>query len=74
MKIYKNYSEAADFSQFFWSGAREKWAEATEGQRQAVLTRLEDWYGDGIVEDTAINDAVWFECDDIFFREESGEE
>lgn len=54
----------------FWSGARSRMDSATEEQRAAVYARIEEYAEFGDVTETAINDLVWFECDDIFFPEE----
>ena len=41
---------------------------ATEDQRQRVFDRIEDvFFDEEFVNETAINDLVWFDCDDIFF-------
>ena len=59
----------------FWSGAKSRMDDATYDQKGAVAERIEDIFGDGSVPtETAINDLVWFECDDIFFPEEEEEE
>lgn len=63
--------DAADFE--FWRGAADRMADATETQKLAVYSRLEE-YADGseVVSEYDINDFVWFECDDIF--DEEGED
>lgn len=54
----------------FWGGARDRMNDATEEQKKAVYERLEEYTNDGTeLSETAINDLVWFECDDIFFNE-----
>ncbi len=51
----------------FWAGAADRMADATDAQKSAVYSRLEE-YADGseAVSECDINDFVWFECDDIF--------
>lgn len=55
-----------DLGDFFWSGARHRWNDATEEQKKRVWDRLNEWFSDEIPSETEINDVVWFECDDIF--------
>lgn len=55
---------------FLWGTAREKWINASEEQRQAVWDMLEDSFVNEIPEETTINDAVAYDCDDIFFPED----
>ena len=62
MDISKN-----DLDDLLWSGARQRWLDATDDQREEVWDRIES------LEDptmTDVNDLVWFDCDDIFFHEE----
>lgn len=60
---------------FLWGAAREKWIDATEDQRQNVWDMLEDSFYNEVPEDVTINDAVAYDCDDIFFPEdEDGED
>ena len=54
----------------FWSGAADRWDNATDEQREQVVDRLEEYFCDETPTETQINDIVWFECDDIFFNEE----
>ena len=66
-----------DLDDFFWSGARDRWNDATDEQKEMVWDRILEIfaYGDeSIPSETEINDLVWFECDDIFFPEEDDEE
>lgn len=67
--------EFDDFSDMLWSGAKEKWDNATDNQRIEVWNLIEDIFSpynyDGEIPDmTTINDFVWFECDNIFYPEE----
>ena len=39
-----------------------------EEQKQLVFARIEDIFADEYANETDINDLVWFDCDDIFFR------
>lgn len=70
------YKVYFDFEKFdFWAGAKDRIESATEEQKALVKERIEDWLRDledcgQIPEETAINDLVWFDCDDIFFPEE----
>lgn len=62
-----------DMSDFLWSGARDRWQDATDEQRQAVWDMLEDVFYEEIPDETTVNDFVWFDCDDIFSTEEAEE-
>jgi len=55
-----------DLDRFFWSGAKDRWDDATDDQKERVWERLNEWFSDEIPTETEINDTVWFECDDIF--------
>ena len=66
-----------DLDDFLWSGARDRWNDATDEQKEMVWDRILEIfaYGDeSIPSETEINDLVWFECDDIFFPKEDDEE
>lgn len=54
----------------FWGGAAKRLEGVTEDQRQAVADRIEETFEGESPDETAINDLVWFECDDIFYGEE----
>ena len=72
MKYYIE-QDPEDFQ--FWGGARDRMNNATEEQIKAVYERLEEYTNDSADwSETAINDFVWFECDDIFFEEDSDDE
>ncbi len=62
-----------DLGDLLWGGASERWDDATDEQREAVFERILDYFYDE-VEDTSINDFVWFDCDDIFFAEDEDNE
>ncbi len=62
-----------DLDHFFWAGARDRWNDATDDQKERVWERLNEWFSDEIPSETDINDAVWFECDDIFDEDEEDE-
>lgn len=62
-----------DMSDFLWGGARDKWRDATDEQREAVWDMLEDVFYNKIPDETTVNDFIWFDCDDIFFPEEAEE-
>ena len=64
----------------FWAGAKARMDDATDEQRQAVYDRIK-WYCESFglcngdhPSETDINDLVWFDCDDIFFPDESEDE
>lgn len=63
-----------DLDDFFWSGARDRWNDATDDQKERVWDRLNEWFSDEIPSETEINDAVWFECDDIFNEKDDEDE
>ena len=63
-----------DLDNFFWSGAKDRWDDATDDQKERVWERLNEWFSDEIPTETEINDTVWFECDDIFFEENEDED
>ena len=62
-----------EMSDFLWGGARDRWRDATDEQRQAVWDMLEDVFHNEIPDETTVNDAVWFDCDEYFFPEEYDE-
>ena len=46
-------------------------ADATDAQKAAVYERIDEYTDGGAeVTETAINDLVWFDCDDIFDEDE----
>lgn len=65
-----------------WSGARERWANATDEQREEAFTRLEAYFDQACADDgeenavemVTVNDALWFDMDDIWDGEEEEEE
>lgn len=65
------FDEMADF---LWGAAREKWIEASEDTRRAVWDMLEDSFYNEVPEDATVNDAVAYDCDDIFFTEDEDDE
>lgn len=64
-----------------WSGARDSWINATEEQREEAFSRLEDYFDqacaddgeDNAVEMVTVNDALWFDMDDIWDGDEEDE-
>lgn len=71
-----SYTVTADLDRFeFWSGAKARMDSATDQQREQVFDRVAEYCEcfDEVTE-TAINDIVWFECDDIFFPDEEDDE
>lgn len=70
--------EFEDLFDLLWSGAKERWDNATDEQRIEVWNIVEDIFSpdnyDGDLPDiTTINDFIWFECDNIFYPEEIDE-
>ena len=65
-----NYWELDDL---LWSGAYDRWKDATAEQKKEVFALLEDIMCEDDMTLTAINDFIWFECDNIFFPEEDDE-
>lgn len=67
-----------------WSGARDRWINATDEQREEAFTRLEAYFEEACADDgeekavemVTVNDALWFDMDDIWDGndEEDGEE
>ena len=57
-----------DLDRLLWSGAADRWANATDEQRERVWETLVYFFAnrDALPDMTTINDFVWFECDDIF--------
>lgn len=74
---FKKEIDIDDLDDFFWSGARDRWNDATDDQKKEVWNRIQEWADcreNDLLSDTEINDLVWFECDDIFYREEDEDE
>lgn len=63
-----------DLWNFFWSGARDRWEDATDDQKKRVWDLIQDVFSDDIPTETEINDFVWFECDDIFNEKDDEDE
>lgn len=61
-----------------WSGARERWANATDEQREEAFSRLEAYFDEACADDgeenavemVTVNDALWFDMDDIWDGDE----
>lgn len=70
------YKVTQDLDNFeFWAGARDRMNDATNEQREQVFERIvEELEHNEDATETDINNLVWFECDDIFFPEDEGEE
>ena len=67
-------SEFEDLSDLLWSGAADKWANATDEQRVRVWDAIVDIFCDNADEYpdmTTINDFIWYMCDDIFYPDET---
>ncbi len=71
MYIKQNY-EMEDIYKHLWDGAKERWLDATDEQRQHVWDRI-SYYWDELNPPTMteINDFIWFDCDDIFFPDDN---
>lgn len=63
----KKELEITDLDRLLWSGAAARWANATDEQRERVWETLIDLFAnrDALPDMTAINDFIWFECDDL---------
>lgn len=60
-----------DIEYELWSGALDRWKDATDDTRAAVFDRVCDYLGyEEEADMTAVNDLIWFDCDDLFFPEE----
>ena len=70
--IIKQELEIYDLDNMLWSGAKERWDNATDSQKAIVWDILEDLFsGPAKLPDmTDVNDFIWFECDDIFYPED----
>ena len=67
-----------DLDNFFWSGAKDRWDDATDDQKERVWDRVWEVFVINEVDgslptETEVNDFVWFECDDIFNEEDMDE-
>ncbi len=63
-----------DLDSFFWSGARDRWNDATDDQKERVWDLIQEVFAEEIPTETEVNDFVWFECDDIFNEKDEDEE
>lgn len=65
-----------------WSGARDRWIDATDEQREEAFSRLEGYFDEACADDgeenavemVTVNDALWFDMDDIWDGEEDDED
>lgn len=64
--------EINDVTSFLRCGARDKWIEATDDQKEIVWQLITDVLACNgkIPTESEINDFIWFNCDEIFFPEE----
>lgn len=61
-----------------WSGARDRWINATDEQRKEAFSRLEDYFDQACADDgeenavemVTVNDELWFDMDDIWDGDE----
>jgi len=61
------YKKEFDVHSFeFWSGAYDRTKNLNYDQLTQLGQYIEDMFCDDIPEDVAINDFVWFDCDDFF--------
>ena len=74
MKVCREI-EIEDFAQILRCGAKEKWDDADDDQKELVWLAVNDLFANrsDIPTESEINDFVWFECDDIFFPEDDSE-
>lgn len=66
---YKTEFSVDDFP--WWSGARDRVEKLKPSQRRWLSDYIEEYFGtscDEIPTDTAINDFVWFDCDDFLSK------
>ena len=63
-----------DLDRFFWSGAKDRWDDATDDQKERVWDLIQEVFMDEIPTETEVNDFVWFECDDIFNEKDDEDE
>ena len=61
----KRELDISDLDNFFWSGAKRNWNNATDAQKERVWDYLEMTFADDMPTDTEVNDIVWFEWDSI---------
>lgn len=75
MKVCREI-EIKDLEQILRCGAKEKWDDADDDQRELVWQVVNDVFGStgSIPTESEINDFIWFECDEIFFPEEYEED
>ncbi len=68
-----SHTVTTDIDRFeFWAGAKDRMDDATDEQREEVFERIAEFCEHAEdASEGAINDLVWFECDDIFFPEET---
>lgn len=71
----KNEIDINDLDRLLWSGAADRWANATDEQRERVWEALTYFFDarDAIPDMTTINDFIWFGCDEYFSDEEEGD-
>ena len=63
-----------DLDRFFWSGARDRWNNATDDQKKRVWYLIQEVFAEEVPTETEVNDFVWFECDDIFNEKDEEED
>lgn len=76
----KEEIDIKDLDNMLWSGAKQRWDDATDDQKERVWDSLMesvnvqmDSTGD-IPTKTEVNDFIWFECDDIFNEKDDDED
>ncbi len=76
----KELIDINDLDHMLWSGAKQRWDDATDDQKERVWDSLMDSVnaqmdstGD-IPTKTEVNDFIWFECDDIFNEDDEVDE
>lgn len=56
-----------------WGGAKDRWDNATDEQREMALDGIESLFEiteDNPISITALNDMLWFSCDNIWFGDD----
>lgn len=75
MKVYKEIECFNDLMDMCWSGAISNLERAEElGREDELFERVEEVFGDEPIDETAINDYIWFEVDEEMGLWEDNEE
>lgn len=60
----KSIDDAFDLRRFVWQGAKDRVNDLTDDQCELLIKHLEEVFDGDDVEDTSINDYIWFESDE----------